>query len=159
MKEHEEYLFAARIVEVMNEALARDHDAIRELATHEVSCNRALGEHRGMVIGRRKIKADWLRGGEAPAWSICVLGVLNAVAGLLPDGYGRIEAVFLVECPRVSHCEVIPGDVRLKGLVVGDKCPACGSELVLGKLEKFQLSDVQVHRLPREIERTRPPRW
>jgi len=131
---------ARRIVQVMNSAVEADKVALRALVEHRVDCNEALAEHPSVQVMRRNDP-----GGTTPWHTVGLLGILSGIAGALPDGYGRIEAMFNVDCPRVSHCEVITGDVRLEGLVVGDPCPVCGSALVLGDLIEFKLSDADEH--------------
>lgn len=150
---------AERIVQVMNEITETDGVAIRELVEHRVSCSRVLGEHPSIQVAQRtEIRVNWIKGGKGYSWSVGLLGILNGIAGALPDGYGRIEAVFNVDCPKVSECATVTNDPCLKGLAVGDRCPRCGSMLVLGALLGFKLADASKHQAPRSAHPDREPK-
>jgi hypothetical protein len=105
------------IVETMNRALAADHDAVRTLVLHRVTCN-------GALAGDPTIQAD-----GAP--SVSVLGVLNGVAGIdESSGWGGVAALF----------EVVCDDHGKQSGRTGERCasPSCGRTLVLGRLEGFE---------------------
>lgn len=74
---------AARIVELMNEALALDPVAVRKLCGRRVECNRALADHPTI-----QVRSNGMR------YAVGMLGVLNGIAGADEDGWGHVVAVF-----------------------------------------------------------------
>lgn len=64
-----------RAISVLNDALARDPDAVRELVNARVPCNAALAAHPTIRAGRY---------GEV--FRIGVLGLINGVLGDSPSG-------------------------------------------------------------------------
>ncbi len=70
-----------RMVDVLNEALAADPDALQSLVFHRVPCNAELADHRSIQVME-----------DADGTRVGLLGVLNGVLGALPDGQGRLLA-------------------------------------------------------------------
>lgn len=138
---------ALRIVDVMNQAVAADREAVEELLNHRVACNSTLGDHSSIQVAQHA--DDPPSEEKVPRWTVGMLGFLNGIAGGLPDGYGRIEAICDVEC---TVCILDSTDEQLEGKKVGDLCPECGVKLVLGDLVGFTLSDASAHQGEREVK-------
>jgi len=109
------------VVDLLNNALELDWEAIKVLLSYRVPCNEELQEHPTIQI----------RGDN----SVSVLGILNGIFGVDENGRGCIAAVYNVDCP--NRCK----QAEDSKLTVGDICPNCGSLLMLGKLIKFIVLD------------------
>jgi hypothetical protein len=119
-------LIAERVVEVMNSALTADPAAIYALTTAQVLCNKTLADHPTIQVMAEK-----------GIYKVGMLGILNGLAGTQiykgNPGWGRIAAIFDLNCPNHGHTE------QFDGLKVGDECPDCGEKITLGVLKCFKL--------------------
>lgn len=71
---------ADHIINVLNELVALDREAVTKLVETRVPCNQALADHPTVQVS------------EGP--SVGLLGVLNGIAGVDHDGWGFIAASF-----------------------------------------------------------------
>ena len=71
---------AKRIVKTLNEALKLDKQAVVDLIEIRVSCNEALSEHPTIQVTHEN--------------KVGLLGILNGIVGIKPNGWGYITAVF-----------------------------------------------------------------
>jgi hypothetical protein len=75
-----EAAFADRIVNLLNELIKLDQDAISNLVSARVACNEAMSNHPTVQV--------WSHGyGE---FTIGLMGLLNGLVPTRPDGYGQI---------------------------------------------------------------------
>lgn len=77
---------ASIAVAVLNSALEADRAAVSKLFAYRVECNAALRDHPTIQVG----------GGDKYS-DVGVMGVINGLFGILPDGWGLIEAVWNTE--------------------------------------------------------------
>jgi len=112
----------AHAVCVLNEAVAADAVAVASIVAQRVPCNDALVAHPTIQVGS-----------DHPGGPVVVglLGILNGIFGVAPDGFGAIAAVFDVDCP--NGCAATP----IRGRV-GEPCEKCGAALLLGRLTEFR---------------------
>lgn len=75
------------ILDVLNDLLAADENAISSLVEHRVAANEALADHPTAQV----VVCDY---GPRIGPSIGLLGVLNAIVGADEDGYGYICAEY-----------------------------------------------------------------
>ena len=115
---------ARRFIDTLNGLVKLDREAIEKLILHRVECNEELSNHPTVQV-RQEQKNEY---------SLGTLGLLNGLVGIQDDGWGYIAANFYVKC---SNCD----RKNLNGFTIGDKCPHCGHELVLGNLKEFKLID------------------
>lgn len=74
-----------RVVDLMNEALEADQTAISNLINHRVPCNETLADHPTIQCGIRSPAA-------LSDTTVGLLGILNGICGIKPDGYGYVYA-------------------------------------------------------------------
>jgi len=116
-----ESVTAQEVVDLLNEALELDHDAMRMISCFRVLCNEKLQEHSTIQVREDN--------------SVSILGLLNGVFGVNENGGGCIAAVHSVDCP--NGCK----QAEDSKLTIRDSCPNCGSLLKLGVLIKFIVLD------------------
>jgi hypothetical protein len=77
-------------VDLLNEALQLDGDAMTKLVGQRVECNRALADHPTIQSGH----PDIFIGEDDPCEIHCVglLGIINGLFGIDENGYGAIAA-------------------------------------------------------------------
>jgi hypothetical protein len=118
VSDYEENVTIDDVIELLNDALEKDSEAIHNLATNRVSCNEELADHPTIQIGAKDNQ-----------YTVGIIGILNGIFGIAEDGYGAIAGDFEVIC--VNNHDV-PDKAR-----VGDKCAECGEKLQIGKLIRF----------------------
>lgn len=113
-------------VEVLNRALETDHETVYELFQHRVLCTEDLANDPTIVVGSDA---------ETGKPDLGPLGLINGIFGIREDGsnMGYIAAVYTVICPNNM-------DIEADGKV-GDVCPDCGEQLILGELIRFKRTD------------------
>ena len=75
-----------RAIEVLNEAINSDQEAILSFFSHRVECNKKLADHKSVQVrqtGKQKFK-----------YNIGVLGLINGLFGVNEIGSGHIAMVF-----------------------------------------------------------------
>lgn len=107
------------VIELLNDAFAKDPEAMCNLVIARVACNDGLADHPTIQVGKY---------GEE--YKVGIIGILNGIFGTADDGYGAIAGDFEVVCPN-GH------DVPEKA-TVRDKCAECGEKLRTGKLTGFR---------------------
>lgn len=110
-------------LEVLNDALRRDHDAMLALTEHREPCNEELAHHPTIQVVERR---------PLPGYQVGLLGILNGLFGAAEDGWGYIMARFALTCPT---CKA--EGKALEGLVEGQPCPACSTPISSSKLLEF----------------------
>jgi hypothetical protein len=85
-------------VDLLNELLEIDYDAIYALINNRVSCNESLADHETVVV--------WQPEGEGP--TVGVLGILNGLFGIREDGMGAI-CVEIDELGKILLFKETPG--------------------------------------------------
>ncbi len=108
----------------LNELVDTDAEALAKLIDYRVECSDDLGEHPTIQVGH--IDYD-----PANPLEVGMLGILNGLFGIHPDGGGWIAARFDVTCPK-GHAAFGRA---------GDKCHYCDETLQLGKLLGFAVWD------------------
>lgn len=68
-----------KIINIMNEALELDRNAVEELISTRVSCNEALSAHKSIQVKK-----------EQDGYSLGVLGLLNGIGGIRSNSWGHI---------------------------------------------------------------------
>jgi hypothetical protein len=68
------------VIDVLNQAVALDKDAVEALVEHRVPCNSYLADHPTIQVTQDH--------------KIGLLGILNGLFGADADGWGAIAAVF-----------------------------------------------------------------
>jgi hypothetical protein len=76
-----------RILDLLNDALALDAQAVTNLVAHKVPCNKEISDHPSIQVGLR-------RGfGRPKTEDVTTLGMIGLINGLFPTG-PRIAAVY-----------------------------------------------------------------
>lgn len=73
-----------KAIQVLNEALEQDSNAIHALIRHRVVCNAALADHRSIQVGQYT---------DSKLFHVGLLGIINGIFGITPTGRGLIEMV------------------------------------------------------------------
>lgn len=110
------------VIELLNDAFAKDPEAINELVAIRVFCNEILANHPTIQVAGPAL--------SGVGYSVGLIGILNGIFGVADDGYGAIAGDFDVICPN-GH------DVTAKA-TLRDKCLICNKDLELGKLTGFK---------------------
>lgn len=100
---------ARRIVELMNEALELDPDAVTALRSHYVPCNVALTGHESIQVG--------LVPGDHPerGYQVGLLGILNGIAGVdFRTNWGAVSVIVDKESGRIERFEVLEDRLSLR---------------------------------------------
>lgn len=111
----------AQVVELLNEALALDPEAICKFIGLRVRINKTLDEHPTIQTGKL----------EDDIYTLGPLGLLNGLFGIASDGCGCIAAIYEVGCRK--------GHTQDKFIPAGEPCPKCGNKLMLGKIIEFRV--------------------
>ena len=74
-----------RVVNLLNEALELDPDALHRLCEFRTPCNDALATHPTIQAG--PIDGD-------PADRVGLIGILNGLVGTYPSGWGCVAAIY-----------------------------------------------------------------
>ncbi len=109
-----------RAIEVLNEALSLDAEAMRNLVLSRVECNDALAKHPTIGVVTE----------HGRPFRVGLLGVLNGMFGFRDGEPGSICAVLNAICPE--------GHELPDYLPTGTPCPTCGAVVELGQLLGFQ---------------------
>ena len=112
-------------VRVLNEAIDADRQAMENLFSKRVLCNKKFADHPTIQVGG-------LGDGRT---DFSVLGLINGLFGVDKDGWGAIAALYDLKC----SCEHTP-----KGSRTGEICPVCGHVIELGRLIEFHDNGRQV---------------
>jgi len=121
-----ESITANDIIELLNDALKIDKEAISKIFLNRVLCNEKLANHPTIQISAiNKYNS-----------TVSALGILNGLFGTYDDGpkegWGYIAAIARLMCP---YCKEKPKDDASKR---GDVCPNCGkSNLYTDLIEEF----------------------
>jgi hypothetical protein len=114
---------------VLNRAFQADPMAMDALSSARVPCNSMLADDPEIQVASRMTNTDG--GRPVTQYAVGFLGIINGLFGIDEEThYGAIAMDYEVKCPR--NC-LIEDDT----LAVGDECPKCKSELVLGDLLGF----------------------
>lgn len=106
------------VIELLNDAFAKDPEAMNQLAQARVVCNDALADHSTIQVGQF--------GGE---YKVGIIGILNGIFGINDRGWGVISGDFEVICPNGHE---LPDKISTIS-----KCPTC-NESVVSKLTGFR---------------------
>lgn len=90
------------LIQFLNEIVALDPVAMRDLVDARVPCNEAISKHPTVQVSAR---ADFYQFG--------LLGVLNGLFGVASDGYGAIAAVYDATDSKIEEGLLVKG--RLLG--------------------------------------------
>ena len=85
------YISANRAIQVLNEALNIDHNAIEQIIEHRVTCNNKLADKTSIQV---------ITSPHDNANLVGALGLINGLFGLREDGYGFIVAIYAAVCPE-----------------------------------------------------------
>ena len=88
-----------KIIEVLNEANKLDNEAISKLFQYRVLCNEELAAHPTIQVDPDKNLVG-------------LMGIINGIAGVRPDGIGRI-AMCVDPRDRITEFVMIPEDPQL----------------------------------------------
>lgn len=117
------------VVNLLNEAVKLDPQAMYALVEARVPCNEALADHPTIQVSAY----DEQTGKPTPGqFRVGILGLLNGLFGTDSVGWGFITANFGVWCEKC-------GGEAGEGMKVGDLCPTCGEALTLGSLIGFEV--------------------
>ncbi len=85
-------------INLLNQALHADSDAITKLVASKVECNDVLGDHPTIQCGQK----------DSPDGPVTVglLGILNGIFGIRSDGYGHISAIVDQVSGRIIRFEM-----------------------------------------------------
>ena len=86
------------VVNLLNEALALDYDAISKLVENRVSCNKAIADHPTIQV--RYDRGTKTGGG---AYLVGMLGMINGLFDADSEGNGSIVAVYGDDNGEVNH--------------------------------------------------------
>ena len=117
------------VVDLLNDALALDPDAITNLIDSRVECNIGLANHPTIQVNGYSQPGKYLVG---------PLGLLSAIFPRFNQNgqsYGAIGAIYEVKCPACN---------KLVDRPVTESCSDCNGKLVLGKLLRFQKTKIHV---------------
>jgi len=135
--------FALQAVEVLNRALGEDHEAIAELFNKRVPCNEALAKDSTIQVLQHRsdsyVRDMLFNGYDAGGYTLGVLGLINGIIGIQPDGWGYLCAIYNIDCPNDGPIEGFLTEEQAKGLTTKDKCPTCGDRLEVGELIRFEV--------------------
>lgn len=96
---------AERIVDLMNQALSADPDAVNILCGFRIPCNALLGEH-------PTIQTGYLDDDAKAGYEVGLLGILNGIAGAYADGprkgWGAVAAHY--EGSRIVRFGILPNE-------------------------------------------------
>jgi hypothetical protein len=93
------------IVDFFNRLLSADHEAVSTLINHRIKVNKELAEHPDFLV---LVNSD--KDGKPTNPRIGLLGILNAMAGISPSGWGRVGAEFDEEAN--IHRFVVPSEAE-----------------------------------------------
>lgn len=114
----------AQVVELLNEALALDPEAMDKFIGLRVRINKSLDEHTTIQTGKL----------ESDIYTLGPLGFLNGMFGIASDGYGCIAADYEIRCRKGHRHTELPDDAKF-----GGPCPHCQNTLVLGRILGFSV--------------------
>lgn len=97
---------ADEAIELLNGIHAADPTVLQALIAHRVPCNEALVKHPTVQVGPS----------ASGGWEVGLLGILNGLFGICPDGYGRIAAILKDGKLMGFGVWVPPPPLDLKGL-------------------------------------------
>ena len=106
------------VIELLNDAFAKDPEAMSLLAQARVVCNDMLADHPTIQVGKFDEK-----------YKVGLIGILNGIFGTNDKGWGVISGDFDVIC---SSGHELPEKISTIS-----KCPTCG-EPVVSKLTGFR---------------------
>lgn len=75
---------AQRVVHLLNELLKEDPKAINQLINQRVSCSEKIAPHPTVQVSHT----------ELTGYTLGVLGLLNGLCGIYPDGMGPVVAIY-----------------------------------------------------------------
>lgn len=78
-----------QVVALLNSLLEIDRRAVSKLFDAQVSCNRGIALHPTVQV--RQLRVNQYR--PRDAWKVGVLGLINGMFGVHPNGYGPIARV------------------------------------------------------------------
>jgi hypothetical protein len=122
------------VIDLLNELVELDPGFMRQLVELRVECNDRVANHPTVQVAQAATEKVIAHGQTSKRTFHCagILGIINGLFGTDEDGWGTIGATFDVDCPSACLWENDPE------LVVGDPCPTCGKQLVLGRLRGFK---------------------
>ena len=106
------------VVELLNDAVDKDPEAIYKLAVNRVPCNAMLADHPTIQVGK-----------FGDEYKVGLIGILNGIFGIADDGFGAIAGDFEVVCPN--------GHDTPEKTKIGEQCLECGDHVV-SKLTGFK---------------------
>lgn len=134
-KAHEmlEEVLADRMVGLLNELLELDYEATTRLVFGEyIPCNKAFAEHPSVQV--REVSLG--------KYGVRTMGLLNGLAGIYPDGYGRIGGEFEWRCSK-HGLRAQEGRCGSERLGTGEMC----QELVQPRLLRFSRVPADKHQV------------
>jgi hypothetical protein len=115
----QESVTLAHVIDVLNNAVESDPDAMHALVETRVPCNKSLAEHPTIQVAT--IEDTSIRMGDAE-YRVGIVGLLNGLFGVDSNMWGTISANFETECP--NECS-LPED-----FLAGTLCQKCSSPTV-----------------------------
>jgi len=125
------------VVDLLNNLIRLDPEAVRALMDCRVPCNDEFADHPTVQCGLaehvRKRTPDHNLPDDAN-YTVGPLGLLNGLFGIDPKGWGYIAAVYQNVC---DECVADSAD----GQKYGDTCKKCGQgKIILGHIEEFRIN-------------------
>ncbi len=94
------------VIDVLNDALSKDQDAITELFNYRVRCNSDLADHPTIQVGRFPIAPEEFE------HRVGVLGILNGLLGVRDDEWGYLSAVYDKPGGKIVRFEETSREIR-----------------------------------------------
>lgn len=119
------------VLEVLNDALEIDPEAMNDLVEARVPCSEALAEHPTIQVHTVRMTVfSNNKSEETKTHTVGLIGILNGLFGADNDQWGTIAGEFDIECP--GGCALPEGHRTQPG-----PCLVCGATTEMGKLTKF----------------------
>ena len=87
---------AERIVGFLNELIAVDEEAVRNLSVLRTPCNRELADHPTVQVLTETSATSW-PSDKSLRFKVGMIGILNGLCGVDDDGVGPITAIYTVQ--------------------------------------------------------------
>ncbi len=92
--EEEKVRLAKEVIAYLNEVVALDPEALHQLSEHRVPANKDLTQHETTQIHHLTTTNLDLTNPEDKGYVVGMVGILNGLVGVRPDGYGYITSVY-----------------------------------------------------------------
>lgn len=127
--EEQKRKIALETIELLNELLELDHDAIEDLLGHRTRCSHGLAWHNTVQVEEAE--------GTPPTHTVGMLGILNGLVGIRKDRWGYITAVFDDETKKLLRFQLTKRDGDPVSEVPKEVGPGWGYPLMASKMHYF----------------------